>query len=268
MSESSPSASATDEPAELVLTERHGHIGVLKINRPEARNAISRAVTEQMAAAIESLESDPDIWVLVITGAGDKSFCAGADLKSMAHGSPSVPELGGFAGITHREFKRPVIAAVNGFALGGGTEICLASDLVVAESHATFGLPEVHRGIVAGAGGLERLPNRIPVAIAMEMILTGERISAERALELGLINRVVPQGTSLEAAIELAEKVCVGAPIAVQTSVRVSRASVAHGEERARELLMELRSSVIKSADAAEGRRAFAEKRSPRWTGA
>ncbi|MFV0306379.1 MAG: crotonase/enoyl-CoA hydratase family protein [Desertimonas sp.] len=261
-----PSFTETDASAALVLIERHDRVGVLTINRAEARNAISRQVTIEMAAAIDELEADPSIWVLVITGAGERSFCAGADLKTLARGRPTVPELGGFAGITTRTFLKPVIAAVNGFALGGGTEICLSCDLVVAEEHATFGLPEVRRGIVAGAGGLERLPRRVPPAIAMEMILTGEPIDAARALALGLVNRVVPRGGGLDAAKSLADKICQGAPLAVRYSKAVARSSMAVGEIDAVRVHDDLRRAVFASADAQEGPRAFAEKRTPAWT--
>ena len=251
----------------VVNISRNGCAGVLTINRPEARNAISREVTVEMAAAIDELEGDGAIRVVVITGAGGRAFCAGADLKSARRESPSVPELGGFAAITTRSFIKPVIAAVNGFALGGGTEICLASDLVVAEEHATFGLPEVRRGIVAGAGGLERLPRRIPAAQALEIILTGEAISALRALELGLINRVVPRGRSLEVALELAEKIALGAPLAIRYSRAVARASLGLGEADVIAGLKEMYVEMMRSHDAKEGVRAFAEKRQPNWIG-
>jgi enoyl-CoA hydratase/carnithine racemase len=211
--------------------------------------------------------------VLVITGAGDTSFCAGADLKEVASvADRAKPEalwrdVGGFAGITGRRFVKPVIAAVNGAALGGGTEICLACDLVVAEEHATFGLPEVRRGLFAGAMGLERLPRRIPPAIAMELILTGRAITADRAAELGLINRVVPRGTGVEGALELAAEICRGAPLAVRYSKAVARASTSMGEDLPAQELRELRRAVYRSRDFREGPAAFAAKRLPEWQG-
>jgi enoyl-CoA hydratase/carnithine racemase len=256
-----------DHPEQLVLVERHGQIGVLTINRPEARNAISRAVTVEMASAIDALEADDDVRVIIVTGAGDKAFCAGADLKSIREGRPTVPELGGFAGITSRTFVKPVIAAVNGVALGGGTEICLACDLIVADEHAAIGLPEVRRGIVAAAGGLERLPRRMPPAVALELILTGEPITAQRALELGLVNRVSPRGGALAAALDLAGLICKGAPLAIQYSKAVVRSSISVGEAEARREHRALRDRVFRSSDAMEGPRAFAEKRLPNWSG-
>jgi crotonobetainyl-CoA hydratase len=256
----------------LALVDRRDHVGVITLNRPEARNAINQAITVAIADAIEELDADDAIWVLVITGAGDKSFCAGQDLKEViAGGAPNADhpprDLGGFAGITSRRFAKPVIAAVNGTALGGGTEICMACDMVVADDHATFGLPEVRRGLFAGAMGLERLPRRVPPAIAMELILTGQAIDARRALELGLINRVVPKGTCVDAAFALARVVCEGAPLAVRYSKAVARASFSMGEEAAAADHRDLRRAVFKSADFREGPRAFAEKRPPNWQG-
>lgn len=172
----------TEVLEDVVLVETRGQVGIMTLNRPRVHNAVSREVTEKMAAAIDGFEADNDIRVLVVTGAGGQTFCAGADLKAVMSLRPTVPELGGFAGITARTFRKPIIAAVNGTAVGGGMEICLACDLVVAEEHASFGLPEVRRGIVAAAGGLERLPRCLPPAVAMEIILTAERIDARRAL--------------------------------------------------------------------------------------
>ncbi|KQU52331.1 hypothetical protein ASG84_25090 [Rhodococcus sp. Leaf278] len=256
-----------DDSNQRVLAERRGSVGLLTINRPAARNAISRAVTIEMASAIEEFEADGRVRVMVVTGAGDKAFCAGADLKSMKDGRPIVPELGGLAGFTSRTFGKPVIAAVNGFALGGGTEICLACDLVVADERASFGLPEVRRGIVAAAGGVEKLSRRIPPAVALEMILTGEPITAQRAFDLGLVNRVTPNGGALGGALELADLICKGAPLAVRYSKAVARLSSSIGETDALKEFDSLRREVFRSQDAAEGPRAFAEKRQPNWTG-
>lgn len=250
----------------MVVAQKLGSVGLLTINRPHARNAIDREVTFAMAAELDDMERDDDIRVLVLTGAGDQAFCAGADLKAPA-GLRPLEDLGGFAAITSREIGMPVIAAVNGVALGGGTEICLACDLIVAEEHASFGLPEVRRGILAAAGGLQRLPHRVPPAVAMEMILTGQPIDARRALELGLVNRVVSRGHAVVAAIELAHEIALGAPLAVGYSLAVARASIAAGERAGAAAAAGMYDQIIASDDRREGARAFAERRPPRWTG-
>jgi enoyl-CoA hydratase/carnithine racemase len=263
------STNAAGEP--LALAERRGKVAILTLNRPEARNAVNAELTVAIADILDDFAADDDVWVIVITGAGDKSFCAGQDLKAVASrsGPPVVPDrdLGGWAGIARRTFTKPVIAAVNGFALGGGTEICLACDCIVADEHAQFGLPEVKRGIAAGAGGLERLPRRIPAALAMELILTGRAITAARALELGLINRVVPSGTCVDAAVELAEEICQAAPLSVRYSKKVARASFSMGEQEAVQSASAERQALFESDDSREGPRAFAEKRAPVWKG-
>jgi crotonobetainyl-CoA hydratase len=260
----------------LVLLERRGHVGILTLNRPEALNAVNMPLTEAIAVAIDELEADDDVWVLVITGAGDRSFCAGADLKDIARGGgvgvgvgtrARLEELGGWAAIVERTFVKPVIAAVNGAAQGGGTEICLCCDMVVAAEHAEFGLPEVRRGLFPGAGGLERLARHIPPAIAMEYILTGRPMSAHRALELGLINRVVAKGSCVDEAVALADVVCEAAPLSVRYSKAVARASFSLGEDEIAGTARDLRRAVVRSEDFQEGPRAFAEKRKPVWKG-
>jgi crotonobetainyl-CoA hydratase len=257
----------------VVRTQRHGHVLLVTMNRPEVRNAVDLAVTVALGDALEEAERERDVWAVVLTGAGDKAFCAGVDLKAVARGEsvlPAEPERAawGFAGYVSHHIGKPTIAAVNGFALGGGTEIALASDLVVAADSASFGLPEVRRGIFAGAGGLFRLPAQIPKKVAMEMILTGEPITAQRAFELGLVNRVVPQDQVVDAALDLAGKITANAPLAVQASKRVANgirdggvAAEAGPWELSRAEALVLR----QTADAAEGPRAFAEKRGPRW---
>jgi crotonobetainyl-CoA hydratase len=258
-----------------VLVERRGRILLATINRPEARNAVNRAVAEGLGRALELADSDNEIWAFVVTGAGDKAFCAGADLKAVGRGEKILPadpreQAWGFAGYVRHPISKPTIAAVNGFALGGGTEISLASDLVVASETASFGLPEVKRGIIAGAGGVFRLPTQIPKKIAMEMIMTGEPVSARRAHELGLVNRVVPQDQVVEAATALAEAICANAPLSVQASKRIAL-GIVDGRVPAEEERWALSASEGKglreSADSKEGPLAFAEKRSPRWQG-
>jgi crotonobetainyl-CoA hydratase len=260
-----------DQPA--VLTERREHVLLATLNRPAARNAVNLAVTLGLGDALEAAEQDRDIWALVLTGAGDKAFCAGADLKAVARGENLAPPdprraAWGFAGYVSHHISKPTIAAVNGFALGGGTEISLASDLVVAAETASFGLPEVRRGIYAGAGGVFRLPAQIPKKVAMEMILTGEPITAQRALELGLVNRVVPQTDVVDAALGLAAKITANAPLAVQASKRIAN-GIHEGRVAAEAAYWELSRSegvaLMRTADAAEGPRAFAEKRAPKW---
>ena len=267
------SRGTTDRGAPVVRTERHGHVLVVTLNRPEVRNAVNLAVTLALGDALEEAERDRGIWAVVLTGAGDKAFCAGVDLKAVARGEnvmPADPERAawGFAGYVSHHISKPTIAAVNGFALGGGTEISLASDLVVAAETASFGLPEVRRGIFAGAGGLFRLPAQIPKKVAMEMILTGEPITAQRALELGLVNRVVPRDQVVDAALELAGKITANAPLAVQASKRVAN-GMTDGRVPAEagfwELARREAQALRRTADAAEGPRAFAEKRTPKW---
>ena len=265
----STATNAAGEP--IVRVERRARVGIVRFNRPEARNAMNGELTVAIADAIDEFESDDEVWVLIVTGTGT-AFSAGADLKAAASSRPRGAndrprrDLGGFAGITRRRFVKPVIAAVNGYALGGGTEICLACDLVVAEEQAEFGLPEVRRGIIAGAGGIQRLPRRVPPAIAMEIILTGKPVTAARAaFEIGLINRVVPMGTCVEAAVELAEIICEAAPLSVRYSKAVARASFSIGEEDAFTGLDEMRQMLLESEDFREGPRAFAEKRPPVW---
>jgi crotonobetainyl-CoA hydratase len=253
----------------LVDVERHERVAVVTLNRPESRNAINVEITRELATTFDGLEHDDDVLAVVITGAGDRAFCAGADLKAAASGQTfsdrSKRPPGGFASINQRNFPKPMIAAVNGAALGGGFEIALSCDLVVAEEHAVFGLPEVKWGIVASAGGLVRLAQRIPLPLALEIALVAEPINAQRAYELGLVNRVVPKGQSKDEAIAFAMRICQYAPPAVRMSKRVLRESIAVTEDemwrRQAEYLAELRATF----DATDGARAFAEKRTPVW---
>jgi crotonobetainyl-CoA hydratase len=257
-----------------VIAELHGHVLLVTLNRPDARNAVNLDLTIGVGEALDYAEATPDVWVVVLTGAGDKAFCAGADLKAAAAGEFNSTDARlakwGFAGYVAHHISKPTIAAVNGFALGGGTELVLQSDLAIAADTAAFGLPEVTRGIYAGAGGAFRLPRAIPQKIAMEAILTGRPITAQKAAELGLVNQVVPIDQLLPAAFALAEIICQNAPLAVQASKRIAREI--HEGVVEREMSDWARSvgeqdSLMASADAREGMRAFAEKRSPQWTG-
>jgi len=257
-----------------VIAEQRGHVLLVTLNRPEARNAVNLNLTIGVGEALDYAEGTSDIWCVIITGAGDRAFCAGADLKAAAAGELTSDDerlrKWGFAGYVAHHISKPTIAAVNGFALGGGTEILLASDLAVAADTASFGLPEVRRGIVAGAGGAFRLPRQIPSKIAMEAILTGEPMTAQRALELGLVNRVVPFDDLLVEAFALADEIIANAPLAVQMSKRLAR-GIVHGDIAAEatdwnRTAAETR-TLMMTADAREGMRAFAEKRAPQWQG-
>jgi crotonobetainyl-CoA hydratase len=260
---------APSEPG--VLVERRGNVMVITINRPEARNAVNGAVSIAVGDALEQAQHDPDVRAVVITGAGDKSFCAGADLKAISRRENLYhPEHGewGFAGYVHHFIDKPTIAAVNGAALGGGTELALASDLVVADERAKFGLPEVKRGLIAAAGGVFRIMHQLPRKVAMELLLTGEPLSAADALEWGLINQVVGEGAVLDAALALAARVTVNAPLSVQASKRIAYGvddGVITDEEIGWERTVREMRSLIRSEDAKEGPLAFAEKREPVW---
>jgi enoyl-CoA hydratase/carnithine racemase len=252
-----------------VERERRGHVEILTINRPEARNAVNGDVSHGMSSALDELETDDDCWVVVLTGSGEKAFSAGMDLKAFASGEGAsiMGAPGGFAGIVERTFSKPIIAAVNGAALAGGCEIMLACDLVVAADHATFGIPEVKRGLLAGAGGLLRLPKRLPLSIALELALTGEPIDASRALALGLINRVVPSAQLMSEAVALADLIAENAPLAVRWTKKVILGASSVGDAEGWALNAEAVGVVFTSADAMEGPVAFAEKRKPRWQG-
>ncbi|MGH3542940.1 MAG: crotonase/enoyl-CoA hydratase family protein [Mycobacterium sp.] len=264
----SQTAAAT-EPA--ALTEHRGNVVIITINRPEARNAVNGAVSTAVGDALEQAQNDPDVRAVVITGAGDKSFCAGADLKAVARRENLYhPDHGewGFAGYVRHFIDKPTIAAVNGTAFGGGTELALASDLVVAEERAQFGLPEVKVGLIAGAGGVFRIVHQLPRKIALEMLLTGEPISAAEAAKWGLINQVVADGTVLEAALALAERVTVNAPLSLQASKRIAYGAddrMIPDEEPGWARTAREFATLMKSEDAKEGPLAFAEKRPPIW---
>ncbi len=249
-----------------VSVERHGATLVIAIDRPQQRNAVNRAVSLAIVDALDTLDADPALRVGIITGRGG-SFCAGMDLKAFVEGERPEIEGRGFAGVTEAPPKKPLIAAVEGFALAGGCELALACDLIVAAETAWFGLPEVTRGLVAGSGGLVRLPRRIPEAIALEYALTGARMSATTAHRWGLVNRLTAEGAALEGALALASAITANAPLGTAMSKRIIRESRSWPEDRIWELQRPLVESVLASDDATEGARAFAEKRAPDWTG-
>ena len=262
---------STPEQEPAVRTERVGATLVITLNRPRARNAVDADVAARVADALEAADFDRDIRCVVLTGAGDKAFSAGADLKALGRGErPLAPgrEHYGFAGFVRHPISTPVIAAVNGPALGGGTELVLASDLAVAADTATFGLPEISRGIFAAAGGVLRLPEQLPRKVAMQLILTGEPMSAQDALRWGLVNDVVPAADVLPAALRLAEKVAANAPLAVQASKRLAL-GIVDGELPHEAAAWERNDAEIAavgaSVDAMEGIAAFIEGRAPRW---
>lgn len=239
---------------------------VITINRPEARNAVTAAVAEGIAGALDDLAARDDLAVGIITGAGG-TFCAGMDLKGFLRGErPTVPGRG-FAGITEAPPAKPFIAAVEGYALAGGCEVVLACDMVVAARGATFGIPEVKRGLAAAVGGLLRLQERLPRGVAMELALTGGFLPAPRAYELGLVNRLADDGAALAAARELAGEIAANGPLAVRASKRVITGSPSWPEADRWKRQREILDPVFTSQDAQEGARAFAEKRPPRWLG-
>jgi enoyl-CoA hydratase len=246
-----------------------GHVGIITINRPEARNAVNDEVANGIEVAIDSIEADRAVWVAIITGV-PPVFCAGADLKMInaGRGAELSTRKGGFAGVTRRERTKPLIAAVDGPALAGGTEIVLSCDLVVASTTANFGIPEVKRSLVAAGGGLFRLPRKIPVNIAMEAALTGDAFSAERAASFGMVNQLCPPGTALDTAMALAERVTANAPVAVRESRRIVLEAALLDEDAGWKLSEEGMMQAVSTEDFKEGLTAFIEKRPPNWAGA
>jgi enoyl-CoA hydratase len=240
---------------------------VLTLNRPDARNAIDRPLAEAIAAGLDELDADPALSVGVLTGAG-KGFCAGMDLKAFA-ATGDRPWVGdrGFAGIVRRAADKPLVAAVEGFAVGGGFEIVLACDMVVAARGAKLGIPEAKRGLVAAGGALRRLPRRLSEPLAMELALTGEFITADRAYELGAVNRLAEPGEALAGALALAEQVAANGPLALQASKAVLRQQWSWSDDEFFDRQAAIVDPVQQSADAREGARAFTEKRPPVWQG-
>ncbi|MDQ1002231.1 crotonobetainyl-CoA hydratase [Neobacillus niacini] len=263
---------------ETILFEKRGQIALITLNRPEVMNAVNRRLSVEVGFALEEFNNDPDLRVAIITGAGEKAFCVGSDLKEKLEIGLSIPDEikewteklkeWGFAGITKRHISKPIIAAVNGYALGGGFEIALSCDLIVASEKASFGLPEVKHGLIAGAGGLLRLPRNIPVKVAMRAILTGKSLSAEEAKSWGIVNEIVPHDDVLSAAIRLAEDIIKNSPTAVSFSKEVvyrGLDSTLTFPPDGWKINDDYISQAFDSDDAKEGIRSFVEKREPNW---
>jgi enoyl-CoA hydratase len=249
-----------------LITERRDRILLITLSRPEARNAVNLAMAEGMAAALDELDGSDELSVGVIAGEG-KGFSSGMDLKAFATGERPWAGDRGFAGIVQKPSEKPLIAAIEGFAVAGGLEIALACDLIVAARGARLGIPEVRRGLVAAGGALRQLPRRLPAAIAMELALTGETITAERAAELGLVNRLVDPDKALDAALELAGRVAENAPLALRASKTILRQQWSWDDQTFWREQGEIVGPVFASEDAIEGATAFGEKRAPNWRG-
>ncbi|MET7307792.1 crotonase/enoyl-CoA hydratase family protein [Streptomyces sp. NPDC005571] len=258
--------STASEASDIVLHERRGGVLTITLNRPAQKNAVDHEVAVRLAAALDLLDADPELSVGVLTGAGGV-FSAGMDLKAFAKGELPVLPGRGFGGLTGTAVRKPLIAAVEGWALGGGFEMVLACDLIVAAEDARFGLPEVTRGLVAAAGGLVRLPRRLPYHVAARVLLTGEPLTAAEGKEYGLVNELTPPGAALDVARELAGRVARNAPLALAAVKEVLRETQGLNESDAFTHQDELTSGLFSSEDAREGARAFAEKRAPVWHG-
>jgi enoyl-CoA hydratase len=259
MSEPEPSPPA-------VLTEHRGDVLLITLNRPEVRNAVNTALALGVAAALEELDSDDGLRAAVVAGAG-KGFCAGADLRAVQEGDRAAHPERGFAGIVRRPPVKPIIAAVEGFAVAGGLEIALACDLIVAARDARFGLPEVKRSLVASAGGLLRLPDRVPHALAVEMALTGDMVDAERMHAAGAIAQLTEPGGALDAALALARRITVNAPLSLVATKRILEERTDWSSAERWERQDEIVGDIATSDDAREGALAFVERREPVWTG-
>lgn len=245
------------------------HIALVTLNRPDARNAINADLAMRLDEAVTSLEADNDVWVVILTGAGDRAFSAGADLKEVANGDLKklYTARGGFAGFVQWERTKPWIAAVNGLALAGGCEIALACDLIVASEKSAFGLPEVKRGLIAAAGGVYRLPRAIPRSLAYEMILTAEPASAQKLHALGMINEIADDGKVVDTAVAIARKISANAPLAVREAMRIARLAYDYDDATLQQMSLDAQERLSRTDDFREGPRAFIEKREPRWTG-
>ncbi len=251
---------------DAVLTERRDGVLLVTFNRPDARNSVNAALATAVAAAMKELDADDDLQVGVLTGAG-KGFCAGMDLKAFVKGESPFIEGRGFAGLVERPPEKPLIAAIEGFAVAGGFEIALACDLIVAARGAKLGIPEVKRSLVAAGGGLLRLPRRMPYHLAMELALTGDPIDAERGAELGLVNRLAEPGGAVDAALQLASKISANGPLALRATKKIVVESPAWSPGEMWQKQGEISGPVFVSEDAREGAQAFAEKRDPVWKG-
>jgi enoyl-CoA hydratase len=253
-----------DEPA--VLTERRERVLLITINRPDQRNAVNAAVARGIADALDELDAEPELTLGILTGAG-KGFCAGMDLKAFVAGEVPYADDRGFAGITQRAATKPLIAAIEGFAVAGGLEVALACDLIVAARGARLGIPEVKRSLVAAGGALLRLPRALPRNVAMELALTGDPITAERGYELGLVNRLAEPGEAVDTALQLAGEITPNAPLAIVAAKRILTEAVDWPDSEFFERQGEITAPVMGSEDAREGATAFAEKRAPVWKG-
>ncbi|MDX3911456.1 MAG: enoyl-CoA hydratase-related protein [Sphingobium sp.] len=258
------------DPNDAVLYEKlPGHVALVTLNRPDAMNAVSAAVTTELERIVNQSEGDDSVRVVILTGAGGRAFCAGADLKEVSNGKLTdlISPRTGFAGFVQSNRTKPWLAAVDGFALAGGCEIALACDLIVASENSSFGLPEVTRGLIASAGGLYRLPRALPIAIAKELILTAGKLSATRAAELGMVNRLAPKGEAVAVALRLAAEIANNAPLAVRESLAIASAAFDHDDRELHALSLEAQARIMETRDFQEGPLAFVEKRAPRWTG-
>jgi enoyl-CoA hydratase len=254
----------TDEPR--LIVEHRDAVLLLTINRPRVRNALDAKVSHEIAAALDELDADFGLRAGILTGAGG-NFSSGMDLKAFGAGERPVVEGRGLAGIAQRPPRKPLIAAVEGYALAGGFEVVLACDLIIAARDAVFGLPEVKRSLLAAGGGLIRLPRRIPYHVAMELALTGDPIGAERAAELGIVNRLAEPGSALTAALELAGTIAANGPVAVAAAKEVIGFAAEVGEQEAWRRQTPINEAIGRSEDAKEGAQAFVEKRAPVWKG-
>ncbi|MEQ8300186.1 MAG: crotonase/enoyl-CoA hydratase family protein [Hyphomonas sp.] len=248
--------------------ETRGHLAIITLNRPEARNAINGVMATGIEHALDRFEDDPEMWVAILKANG-KAFCAGADLKEInaGNGGKLGTEKGGFAGIVKRERTKPLIAAITGSALAGGTEIALSCDMIVCADTTNFGLPEVKRSLAAAAGGLFRLPRVIGMPTALEVILTGDPLPSQRAYELGMVNKVVPEAQVMDEATKLADRIIANAPLAVQASRKVAAAALTDDDDDLWRASGKAFAGLVGTEDFKEGPLAFIEKRAPVWKG-